>query len=102
MTNVEINDPWFESVYKSEFNANPRKFLETFKTLLSEQHRREKKIVTLLKKYSEAKISVGKIAENLNMDREEVWDLMKKYNIDLVDYSWENEEKNINNFLSSY
>ncbi len=31
MTNVEINDPWFESVYKSEFNANPTKFLETFK-----------------------------------------------------------------------
>ncbi len=31
MTNVEINDPWLESVYKSEFDANPTKFLETFK-----------------------------------------------------------------------
>lgn len=102
MTNVEINDPWFESVYKSEFNANPAKFLETFKILLSEKYRREKKTVNLLKKYSEAKISVGKIAENLNIDREEVWALMKKYNIDLVDYSWKDEVKNVDNFLSNY
>jgi len=102
MTNVEINDPWFESVYKSEFNANPTKFSETFKTLLSEKHRREKKIVSLLKRYSEAKISVGKIAEKLNIDREEVWALMKKYNVDLVDYSWQDEAKNIDNFLSNY
>ena len=78
MTNVEINDPWFESVYKSEFNANPIKFLETFKILLSEQHQREKKIVMLLKRYSEAKVSVGKIADNLNINRDEVLELMKK------------------------
>jgi len=93
MMNVEINDPWFESVYKSEFNASPTKFLETFKTLLSEQHRREKKIVSLLKKYSEAKISVGKIAENLTIDRDGVLELMQKHDIYLVDYDFEEDEK---------
>ena len=102
MTNVEINDPWFESVYRSEFNANPVKFLETFKILLLEKHRREKKTVSLLKKYAKAEMSVGKIAENLGIDREEVWALMKKYNVDLVDYSWKDEAKNVDNFLSNY
>lgn len=101
MTNVEIDDPWFESVYKSEFNANPTKFLETFKTLLSEKHRREKKTVRLLKRYSEAKISVGKIAENLNIDRDEVLELMRKHNIYLVDYDFSEEEKTLSKYIAS-
>ena len=101
MTNVKIDDPWFESVYKSEFNANPVKFLEAFKTLLSEKHRRERKIVSLLKRYNEANISVGKIAENLNMDRDEVLALMKTHNIYLVDYDFTEDEKTLSKYLAS-
>ena len=96
---VEINDPWFESVYKSEFDANPVKFLETFKILLSEKHSREKKIVNLLQRYSESKISVGKIAEKLNLDREEVWALMKKHHIYLVDYDFVEDDKTLSKYL---
>lgn len=101
MTNIEINDPWFESIYKSEFNANPVKFLETFKTLLSEKHIREKKIISLLKRYSEAKISVGKIAENLDIDRDEVLNLMKKHDIYLVDYNFSEDEEVLSKYLVS-
>ena len=95
MTNIEINDPWFESIYKSEFNANPIKFLETFKTLLSDKYRREKKILSLLKKYSKEEMSVGKIAENLQLDRDEVLALMKEHNIYLVDYDFYEDEKTL-------
>ncbi len=102
MTNVKINDPWFENLYKTEFNANPTKFLETFRELLYEKRQREKKIIALLERYKNIDISVGKIAENLNLDKEEVLSLMAKYNVDLVDYNWLDEEKNIENFLSSH
>ncbi len=102
MTNVKIDDPWFENLYKTEFNANPTKFLETFKELLYEKRQREKKIITLLKRYKNSDISIGKIAENLNLDKEEILSLMRKYNIDLVDYNWSDEEENIKNFLSKY
>ena len=50
--------------------------------------------------YKNSEISIGKIAENLNISREEVLELLSKHNIDFVDYSWEKEQKNVNAFLS--
>jgi len=99
MTTIQINDPWFESLYKSEFGANPTKLIETVKALLTEKNQREKKIITLLQQYQDAEISIGKIAENLNLDREEVLALLEKYDMDLVDYSWKEEQKNVDAFL---
>ena len=97
---IQINDPWFESLYRTEFGANPTKFLETIKSLLIEKNQREKRVVALLNQYKNAEISIGKIAENLNIDREEVLELLSKHNIDFVDYSREKEQKNVNAFLS--
>lgn len=99
MTTFEINDPWFEDLYRIEFNANPVKFLDTFKTLLTERNQREKRIVNLLKQYENSEISVGKIAEKLNIDREEVLSLMVKHNIYLVDYDFVQEEKVIEKYF---
>jgi len=99
MTQVSISDPWFESLYEVEFNASPNKFLETFKNLWTEKRKREKRTVTLLKRYENADISVGKIAEDLSIDREEVLSLMVKYNIDLVDYDFSEDEKTIEKYL---
>ncbi|MFK5976928.1 MAG: UPF0175 family protein, partial [Sulfurovum sp.] len=90
--NLQIQDPWFEGIYRVEFNSNPIKFLDTFKELLRERHYREKKIITLLTEYSNGEISVGKIAQKLDIDRTEVWKLMEKYNIDLVDYDFAEED----------
>lgn len=89
MTNVEIQDPWFEGIYKTEFNNNPSKFLETFKELLLERHQREKRTITLLKEYGEGRVSIGTIAQKLGVDREEVLALMDKHNIYLVDSDYE-------------
>jgi len=100
MTTIQINDPWFESLYRTEFEANSSKFLETVKQLLTEKKQREKKIVSLLQQYKDAKISIGKIAENLAIDREEVLSLLSKHNIDFVDYSWDEEQKNVDSFLA--
>jgi predicted HTH domain antitoxin len=75
--------------------------LEKFKKLFIQEEQREEKTIALLKQYQEAKISVGKIAENLNIDREEVLELMREHNIDLVDYNWANEEKNIEKYLTN-
>ena len=97
---IQINDPWFESLFRTEFGANSTKFLETIKSLLIEKNQREKRIVALLNQYKNAEISIGKIAENLNISREEVLELLSKHNIDFVDYSWEKEQKNVNAFLS--
>jgi len=99
MTNVKINDPWFESLYKAEFNSSPIKFLETFKSLLADRNQREKKIVSLLKQYEKSEMSVGKIAEELDIDRDKVLSLMERHNIYLVDYDLTTENKTIEKYL---
>jgi len=99
MTTIQISDPWFENLYKREFEANPTKFIETIKSLLVERYQKEKRVISLLHQYKNSEISIGKIAENLNIDREKVLSLLAKHNIDFVDYSLEDEKRNIDDFL---
>jgi len=42
---------------------------------------------------------VGKIAENLNIDRDDVLKLMEKHNIYLVDYNFAEDEQTIAKYL---
>lgn len=99
---IQINDPWFESLYTKEFGANATKFVEEIKALLVERYKKEKRVVALLHQYRDANISIGKIAENLHIDREEVLALLKKHNIDFVDYSLEDEKRNVDDFLEEF
>jgi predicted HTH domain antitoxin len=94
-----MTDPWIEALYKVEFNANPTAFLEKIKKLFTEDKKREKRVVELLKQYEDSEISVGKIAENLNIDRDDVLHLMKKHNIYLVDYDFAEDEQTIEKYL---
>jgi len=99
MTTLPMTDPWVETLYNVEFNANPEKFLEKIKKLFAEDKKREKKVVELLKQYKNSEISVGKIAENLNINRDDVLKLMEKHNIYLVDYNFEEDEQTIRKYL---
>ena len=94
-----MTDPWIEALYKIEFNANPTAFLEKIKKLFTEDKKREKRVVELLKQYEDSEISVGKIAEKLNIEREDVLRLMEKHNIYLVDYDFAEDEKTIEKYL---
>ena len=73
---IQINDPWFENIYNTEFEGNSSKFLETIKSLLIEKNQREKKVIKLLKQYQESKISLGKIAQNLNIIDEDKFEFV--------------------------
>ncbi|MBS9782438.1 MAG: hypothetical protein KGV43_01385 [Arcobacter sp.] len=102
MTQVKINDPWFENIYTTEFNANPMEFISKFKTLLIQERRKEQKTIALLQKYKNSELSLGNIAEKLNTDKEELLSLMKKYDFYLVDedYDLSQDEKTINKYLA--
>lgn len=100
MNAIPMTDPWVDNIYRVEFNADPTKFFEKVRKLLTEDKKKEKKIVALLKQYENAEISVGKIAEKLDITRDDVLDLFEKHDVDLVDYNWDDEEKNIDIFLS--
>ena len=102
MTNIPMTDPWMESLYKADFNTNSTDFFKKVKSLFVEERKREKKVISLLERYRKSDISVGKIAEKLNLEREDVWALMKKYKVDLVDYSWQDEVNNVDKFLAKY
>ena len=95
-----MTDPWVDNIYRVEFNADPTKFFKKTRRLLTEDKKKKKRVASLLKQYENAEISVGRIAEKLDLSREEVLDLFEKHNIDLVDYNWADEEKNIDFFLS--
>ncbi len=62
----------------------------------------EEKIITLLKEYKRSKLSLGNIAEKLNIDKEKLLFLMKKYDFYLVDedYDLSQDEKTINKYLA--
>ncbi|MCK5855198.1 MAG: UPF0175 family protein [Sulfurovaceae bacterium] len=72
------------------------------KALLVERYQKEKRVVALLHQYRDANISIGKIAENLHIDREEVLALLRKHDIDFVDYSLEDEKRNVDDFLEDF
>ena len=99
MTTIQISDPWFENLYNREFEANPTKFIETIKTLLVEKYQKEKRVVSLLQQYKNSQISIGKIAENLNIEREKVLSPLAQHKIDFVDYNLADEKKNVDDFL---
>lgn len=102
MTQVKINDPWFENIFKTEFNSSEVQFLSKFKALLTKERQREKQIISLLEKYKNADMSLGKISEKLNIDRNELFELMEKYNTYLADgdYDLSQDEKTINKYLA--
>lgn len=102
MTQVKINDPWFENIFKTEFNSNEVQFLSKFKALLTKERQREKQIISLLERYKSADMSLGAISEKLNIDRNELFELMEKYNTYLVDgdYDLSKDEKTINKYLA--
>ena len=99
---IQIDDPWFESLYTKEFGSNASKFVEEIKSLLVERYQKEKRVLALLHQYQDANISIGKIAENLHVDREEVLALLGKHDIDFVDYNLEDEKKNVDDFLEEF
>ncbi len=99
---IQINDPWFESLYTKEFGANATKFVEEIKALLVERYQKEKRVLALLHQYADANISIGKISENLNIDREEVLALLRKHEIAFVDYGLKEEKQNVDDFLAEF
>lgn len=99
MNAIPMTDPWIDNIYRVEFNADPTKFLEKIKRLLTEDKKKEKRIVELLKQYKNSEISVGKIAEKLNITKDDVLNLMEEYNIYLVDYDFSEDEKTIEKYL---
>ena len=50
--------------------------------------------------YQEAKISIGQIAQNLHIDREQVLALLSQHKIDFVDYDMAEERSNIDDFMN--
>ena len=96
---IQINDPWFENLYTKEFGANTNRFIAEIKMLLVEKHQREAHLVSLLQQYKDSQISIGKIAQNLHIDREKVLALLTQHGIDFVDYDMGEEKQYINDFM---
>jgi len=100
MNAIPMTDPWVDNIYRVEFNADPTKFFEKIRKLLTEDKKREKRVVELLKQYENAEISVGKIAEKLNITKDDILDLMEKHDVYLVDYDFAEDEKTIEKYLN--
>lgn len=101
MTQIKINDPWLENIFKTEFNENSIEFLSKFKKLLTKERQREKQIVSLLERYKNANLSLNSISEKLNISKDELFLLMDKYGIFLIDddYDLSQDEKTIKKLI---
>lgn len=101
MTQIKINDPWLENIFKTEFNENSMEFLSKFKKLLTKERQREQQIISLLEKYKNANLSLTSISQKLNISKDELLLLMDKYDFFLIDddYDLLQDEKTIKKLI---
>lgn len=101
MTQIKINDPWLENIFKTEFNENSMEFLSKFKKLLTKERQREQQIISLLEKYKNTNLSLTSISQKLNISKDELLLLMDKYDFFLIDddYDLLQDEKTIKKLI---
>ena len=84
---MSIEDAKIERFIRDNFKSNEeilKAIREYFK--IKAKRREDKILQQQLKEFQEGKISFGKIAENMNLSKDEVIEILDEYNIPLVNY----------------
>lgn len=94
---LTIQDQFIEETVKTDYKGNIENFIQEIKKLI-----RESKEKNLAKAYERGDLSTGEIAEKLGIHKEDVLDLLNKYDVYYADYNLEEEEKRIENFEKKF
>jgi hypothetical protein len=96
MNAIPTNDPVIETIIQTKFHNDTTKFLEAVKEFFQKDSKAETYEYNLLKAYDRGELSIGQIANILNLDKLEVMELLEKYDIAFVRVDEEYLEQEFN------
>ncbi len=95
---VEIKDPYIATIFETKFYNDKDKFISAIKELFEIKSKLEMQEYNLLKAYERGELSLGQVANILNISKSETLELLKKYDISFVNIDEEYLEEEFKAF----
>lgn len=84
MQTIQIQDSFIVTLLETKFYNDKAKLIEAIKELFQTKSKLETQEYNLLKAYDRGELSLGQIANILNLSKAEIMELLKKYDIPFV------------------
>jgi len=98
MTALQTSDQFISTILKTKFHNDKEKLIEAIKELFKKEFTKELREFNLLKAYENGELSIGQIAQYLDISKSEVLTLLEKYEIPFIDVDEEYLQNEINAF----
>ena len=84
MQTIQIQDSFITTLLETKFYNDKSKFIESIKELFQTKSKLKTQEYNLLKAYDRGNLSLGQVANILNISKSETMELLKKYDIPFV------------------
>ena len=84
MQTIQIQDSFITTLLETKFYNDKSKFIEAIKELFQSKSKLETQEYNLLKAYDRGELSLGQVANILNISKSETMELLKKYDIPFI------------------
>ena len=84
MQTIQIQDSFITTLLETKFYNDKSKFIEAIKELFQSKSKLETQEYNLLKAYDRGELSLGQVANILNLSKADTVELLKKYDIPFV------------------
>ncbi len=84
MQTIQIQDSFITTLLETKFYNDKNKFIEAIKELFQSNSKLETQEYNLLKAYDRGELSLGQVANILNLSKTDTMELLNKYDIPFV------------------
>ena len=84
MQTIQIQDSFITTLLETKFYNDKNKFIEAIKELFQSNSKLETQEYNLLKAYDRGELSLGQVANILNLSKVDTMELLNKYDIPFV------------------
>ena len=84
MQTIQIQDSFITTLLETKFYNDKSKFIEAIKELFQTKSKLETQEYNLLKAYDRGELSLGQVANILNISKSDAMELLNKYDIPFV------------------
>ncbi|HFU74650.1 MAG TPA: hypothetical protein ENK66_00235 [Arcobacter sp.] len=98
MKSIQIQDTFITMLLETKFYNDKAKFVEAVKELFQTKSKLESQEYNLLKAYEKGELSLGQVANILNLSKVETVELLKQYDIPFIQVDNEYLEQEFNAF----
>lgn len=81
---IQIQDSFITTLLETKFYNDKAKFIEAIKELFQTKSKLEAQEYNLLKAYDRGELSLGQVANILNLSKNDTMELLKKYDIPFI------------------